>query len=67
MARSWEIFPAFVIENKTLDNILLEMLRRPDAESCGDVAFHPVTNGNNHVQIVKIELPLDIPRTLTAN
>jgi hypothetical protein len=42
------------IQGETFDYIFLESLRCPDAELRTLMRFHPVSNRNNHVQIVEI-------------
>jgi hypothetical protein len=61
------ILQPLVVHGETLDDILLQALRRPDAETGGNQAFYAVADGNDHVQIVVIKLALDIATALFAN
>ncbi len=61
------LLEALIIHDKAFDNVFLEALGSPDPEAGGNRTFHPVTNGNDHVQIVEIPLAADLAATFQLN
>jgi len=60
-------FHALVIQGKALDDVFLEDGCRPDAELRGAFGVHAVADGDDGVEVVKIEFARDIPVAFTLN
>ena len=61
------VFQPLVVHGETLDDVLLQPLGGPDAEAGGNVAFDPVADRDDHVQIVIIELALALAAPFQSN
>ena len=62
-----EVFQAFVVEDKAFDDELAECLRSPDAKAGGDGALDAVADGDDGIEVVEINEPLDRAPALLAN
>jgi hypothetical protein len=60
-------FQHFIIEDKTLLNVLLEGLRRPLAKARRFLRVHAVTNGDDGVKIVKVNGARNLAAALGLN
>ena len=61
------VLQAFVIKHKAFNNELPKLLRGPDAEARGNMAFDPVAHRDNHVQIIIFQLALNLTGSLLLN
>jgi hypothetical protein len=61
------VLQPFVVEREALDDVLLEALGRPDAKARRDMAFHPVADRDDQVEVVVIDEALDLAPALDAN
>src|SRR5690554_581224 len=58
---------AALIEGVALNQVILEHLGSPFAKLHATLGFHPVADGDDHVQIVVINFPLNLALALLAN
>jgi hypothetical protein len=61
------VFQVFVVEHKAFDDVFAQLLRGPDAKPRGHGAFDPVAHGNDGVEVVKINPPLNRTPALQLN
>ena len=61
------ILEAFVVERESFDDVFPQTLGRSDPEARRDVALHPITDRDDHVEVVMRESPLDGAAALISN
>jgi len=64
---STRLFEPFVVQGEPLDDIFPQSLGGPLPEPGGDVAFDPVSNGDNGVRIVEFKVSLDLAGAFGLN
>ena len=65
--RAVRVFQPPVVQHEALDDVFAQPLRGPDAELSGHAGFDPVTDGDDGVEAVEVDLSLYISRPLAAN
>jgi len=56
-----------VIQGESLDDVFPQPLRRPDAELRAPVRFHMVAHGDDHIQVVVLDVAGDLFVTFGLN
>src|SRR3989338_472819 len=51
-----QIFQTIRIDSKTFDDIVTKSRGCPNTESCSDMRFYSVTERNNHIEIVMLNI-----------
>ena len=64
---SFALLQAVIIHGKAFDHVLFQHTSRPNAELRGSTAVDAVADGNNGIQIIKINEPLDSSASLFLN
>ena len=66
-SRNRRILQAFVINGKPLDHVFLQTLGRPYAKLSAPYAIYPVTDGNDHVEVVEDDRTFHLSFPLQSN
>jgi hypothetical protein len=61
------LFKPLVIKDKTFDDEFPKRFGRPDAETRGFHRVDAITDGNDRVQVIKIDFAGDLARALLLN
>lgn len=61
------VLQPFVVEHEAFDNELPKLLCGPYAETSGNMAFDPVANGDDHVEVVVGETSLNLSGAFLTN
>jgi hypothetical protein len=58
---------AALMERVALDQMLAQHLGGPDPELGAAGRLHPIAHGDDHIEVIEINLPLDQPGSLRLN
>lgn len=61
------VLEPLVVHSETLDDVFGEALGGPDAKAGGNVGFHPVADGDDHVEVIILQFALNLSATLLPN
>ena len=57
----------FVIQRKAFDDVFAQTLASPNPELCTPKRFYPVSDRNNHIQVIKIDFSGNLPGSFGLN